>query len=219
MRSEQLDAMSHPAGLNMESFLEALHQLKANFYSQRWRVRDGLDQFASAIVPYMVYCYVPGLPEEIPIIHLLPSDGGPRLLIAYPKENIQHFDPVVHLQAVYEGVRCAIRDLAGEQTGKNYQYKLGRVTPEIAQYLPGEIIQLLAKIRGYDDRSPTRCSRCRTANPGLEASLQRSDKIDDVSLNCGLTDTPRFTELMRRSEMSLAESVRTQCRQKSFFIQ
>ena len=219
MRSEQLDAMFHVAGLNMESFLEALHQLKSNFYSRKWRVRDGLDQFASAIVPYMVYCYVPGLPDEIPIVHLLPADGGPRLLIAYPKENIQHFDPVVHLQAVYEGVRCAIIELAEGQTGKNYQYRLGHIMPEITQYLPGEIVQPLAKIRGYDDRSPTRCSRCRTPNPGLEASLERTDEIDDVSLDRGLTDTPRFTELMRRSEMSLAESMRTQCRQKIFFIQ
>jgi len=65
MRPDQLNAMFDLVGLDKESFLEALHQLKSDLYSEKWWVRDNLDQFTSAIVAYLVYCYVPGLPEDI----------------------------------------------------------------------------------------------------------------------------------------------------------
>ena len=185
--------MFHLVELHKESFSDALHQLKSDLYSQKWWVRDGLDQFASAIVPYMVYCYVPGLPDEIPIVHLLSADGGPRWLIAYPKENIQHFDPVVHLQAVCEGIRYVIVDLAEEKAVKNNQYKLEHIMPEITQYWPGETAQLLAKMLRCDYKS-FRYSRGWTPSPDLEASLERKDEMDDVSSNRGLTDTPRFAD-------------------------
>ena len=122
------------------------------------------------------------------------ADGGPRWLIAYPKENIQHFDPVVHLQAVCEGIRYLIVDLAEEQTGKNYQNKLGHIMPEITQYWPSETVQLLAKMLGYDFKNPSRCSRGCMPGPDLEASVERTDEVDDVSSNRGPTGTPRFDD-------------------------
>ena len=194
MRSEPLHAMFHLVGLDKESFLNALHQLKSDFYSQKWRVRDGLDQFASAIVPCMVYCYLPGLPDEIPIVHLISTDGGPRWLIAYPKENIQHFDPVVHLQAFFEVARYAIMDLTEEQTGKNYQYELRHILPERTQYWPGKIVQLSAKTPRCDYDIPTRCSQGGTPHPGLEASPQRTAERDHEFSDRGLKDAPGLTD-------------------------
>jgi len=196
MRPEQLDAMFDVVGLNKESFLDAFHQLKSDLYSQKWWVRDNLDQYTSAIIAYLVYCYVPGLPDDMRIVRFASADGDPHWFIAYPKEKVEYFNPLVHIEAAYEGVRYVIVDLAGEQTEKNYQYEPGYIMTEIMRYWPGRNAQLLAKMLGYDYKDPVRCSRGWMPSPDLEGSLEWTVDVHEIFSDREPTDISRTADEM-----------------------